>query len=94
MINDAKLVERMARRIVSSELRSYDQLSRQSKIRYEHSLQKPEPTPLDAGVYQCAHGVWLYTQCAKCGRGPDEALVYVRVMQTRLEELVAILDGK
>ena len=92
-MDDSRIVEQMARRVISAELRSYDTLSRPSKIRYEHSLQRNEPTPLDLGVYKCAHGEWLYRVCAKCGRGPDEAMVYVRAMQSRVEELVALLQG-
>ena len=51
-------------------------------------------TPLDTGVYKCAHGVWLYTQCHRCGRGPDEALRYAYGMKVKIEELLGQLGGK
>jgi hypothetical protein len=96
-MDDTRLADelaRLARKVVRSEINSYDQLSRTSKIRYEHKLGATEPTPLDLGVYKCAHGQWLYKVCAMCGRGPDEAMVYVRAMRSRVEELVSILEGK
>ena len=92
-MDDSRIVEKMARRVIASEMRSYDSLSRVGKLRYEHAMAQPQATPLDLGVYQCAHGQWLYHVCAKCGRGPDEAMVYVRAMRSRVEELLSILEG-
>jgi len=92
-VDDSRIVEKYARRIIASELRSYDSLSRPARIKYEHSLSNGDPTPLDVGVYQCAHGVWLYQVCSKCQRSADEALGYAQAMKSRLAELLAILEG-
>ena len=92
-MNDSKLALRAARQTIVAELRSCDKLSRSARLRYERALRSSEATPLDAGVYQCAHGRWLYKVCTKCGRGPDEALNYALGMTAKLKELLAILNG-
>lgn len=91
---DRALVSR-CRTIIAGEMRSYDYLSRSSRLRYEAHVQSCVDEGLFAEkTFTCAHGVLLYEECAKCGRSQEDCVVYAQLAQSRLKELLSLLGGK
>lgn len=91
-LRDLTPLQRCAKLVVSRELASYDLLSQRSRIVYEHKVADLLPTLLDKGTRACAHGVMLHQPCSMCERTIEDCRVYEVALQSRVKELLAILD--
>lgn len=86
------LLRRRAMQVIASELRSYDSLSRKSRIVYERAVVRAIESDAFVPMTRCAHNVFLHEPCTKCERSLDECDVYVRAAITRLQTLLKILE--
>jgi hypothetical protein len=82
---------RAAREIVRREMKSYDLLSQQAKLRYERKVVSAIDSNALTPSFTCGHGVLLYEPCDKCTRTVEECQVYLRDAQRRVKELLRIL---
>lgn len=87
-------VQRAALKVVQAEMRSYDLLSKRSRLVYERSVSRAIDASALTPSYTCGHGVMLYEPCDKCTRTEQECEVYRRDAERRIKELLAILDTK
>lgn len=90
-LNDTML-RRKALSVIASELRSYDLLTRRSRIVYERATQRAIDEDALVPLSRCAHNVFLHEPCLKCERSTEECEVYLRAAVSRLKGLLRILD--
>lgn len=90
-----------ARRVVAAEIRSYDLLSRRSKIRrvepksrlsssYENEHRETQYGPQQG--YVCSHQISLCSPCDKCARSQQDCVEYQVALATKLKALLSQLD--
>ena len=94
MQNSSAPILNAARRVVRSELNSYDLLSRQSKLRYEQASRDfvdANGFGPDKG-YVCGHNVSLCSPCDKCSRSQQDCVEYQIALQSKLKELLKQLN--
>ncbi len=96
MSKDSKTpLQRRALALVRAEMRLYDALSRQSRLRYEPQV----ASQLDAiaeeklrhhehGTRSCGHGVALHTPCSMCCRTEEDCIVYRNAATQRIKDLL------
>lgn len=90
-LNDTML-RRKALSVIASELRSYDLLTRRSRIVYERATQRAIDEDALVPLSRCAHNVFLHEPCTKCERSLEECEVYLRAAMSRLKSLLNILE--